>query len=227
MIINTLLLPFLFSATAFASHAEPLICKIPASPTTCFPAPNEIKLPQEQIEIANQGIAICKAAPEVPENPEQPKDEQKVVRLIDKGGRVHIEAPIENPENNANADPNLKQSDLFNTSWSLISITTDKGEQALPEKHQITLIIDEKGAVSGNAGVNRYFGSMKADGQKISWSPIGSTRKGGPKDLMDAESLFLKSISSTTSYELKDGNVIFSDEATKTKVVMKAAKADE
>jgi heat shock protein HslJ len=116
-----------------------------------------------------------------------------------------------------------KPEDLLKTTWALVSITTDKGEAALPDQHGITLAIDENGRVSGKSGVNRYFGSVSIVKGKLAWSPMGCTMMAGEPEMMAAESLYLKSISQTTTYEIDQGVVTFSDAATKTKVVMKAA----
>jgi len=118
-----------------------------------------------------------------------------------------------------------KPEGLLNTSWTLVSITTDKGEASLPKQHGITLAIDEQGRISGKSGVNQYFGSFTRVKGKISWGQMGSTMMAGPPEKMEAESLYVKSLSQTTAYEIAQDVLTFSDVATKTKVVFKSAKS--
>ena len=48
------------------------------------------------------------------------------------------------------------------------------------------------GKVSGFASINRYFGSVQADGEgNLRWSPLGATRMAGPENLMKQEDAFL------------------------------------
>ena len=49
----------------------------------------------------------------------------------------------------------------------------------------------------------------------------------GPPDKMDAENLYVKSLSQTTTYQIAQDVLTFFDAATKTKVVFKAAKSSE
>ena len=125
--------------------------------------------------------------------------------------------------NEANAGK--KPEDLLKTSWTLVSITTDKGEASLPNQHGITLVIDEQGRISGKSGVNQYFGSVSMVEGKISWGQMGCTEMAGPPERMEAESLYVKSLSQTTTYQIAQNVLTFSDAATKTKVVFKAAKS--
>lgn len=115
--------------------------------------------------------------------------------------------------------------ELLKTSWTLVSITTDKGEAALPKKHGITLAIDENGRITGKSGVNQYFGSFTMVKGKISWGQMGCTEMAGPPERMDAESLYVKSLTQTTTYQIDQDVLTISDAATKTKVVFKAAKS--
>lgn len=65
------------------------------------------------------------------------------------------------------ANTEKKPEDLLKTTWTLVSITTDKGEAPLPDQHGITLVIDEKGRITGKSGVNQYFGSFSIVKGKI------------------------------------------------------------
>lgn len=124
------------------------------------------------------------------------------------------------------ANTGKKPEDLLKTSWTLVSITTDKGEATLPKQHGITLTIDENGRISGKSGVNQYFGSISMVKEKISWGQMGATEMAGPPEKMEAESLYVKSLSQTTTYQIAQDVLTFSDAATKTKVVFKTARID-
>lgn len=47
-------------------------------------------------------------------------------------------------------------------------------------------------SIFGSAGVNRYFAGYKFDGNRIQFSPIGSTMMAGPMDKMELEREYLE-----------------------------------
>lgn len=67
--------------------------------------------------------------------------------------------------------------------------------------------------VSGCSGVNRYFGTATIDGDKIKFSPLGSTMMAGPG--MNYESTYLKTIDKAVSYKLAGGVLELMDKSGK------------
>ncbi|AWV99412.1 META domain-containing protein [Arcticibacterium luteifluviistationis] len=83
------------------------------------------------------------------------------------------------------------------------------------DKHEpLTLNITKDGngySFGGNAVINTYFGSLelisfdeKNQTGKIQTGPIGSTRKGGPENLMNCETRFLTQLDTATDFAFDD-----------------------
>lgn len=73
---------------------------------------------------------------------------------------------------------------------------------------EITLSFDQDGnRYFGNA-VNRYFGTYKLDGNKISFGPAGSTMMMGSEPLMEAETNYLQILPKVQSYHFDGDNLI-------------------
>ena len=83
--------------------------------------------------------------------------------------------------------------------WILQQMTVD-GEviELVGEKPFIQFNADEN-KVTGFASVNRFFGSVKIDGEgRTQWpGPFGSTRMAGPPEQMKQEDAFLKALPRT------------------------------
>lgn len=56
---------------------------------------------------------------------------------------------------------------------------------------------------AGKSAVNRYFGTYKADGGKLTLGPAGVTMMMGPEPLMQAEQNYLQSLAKVVSFERK------------------------
>jgi len=91
------------------------------------------------------------------------------------------------------------------------------GKPASPDADLTATFAD--GRVSGSGGVNRYFGSYKADGDALTVSDIGSTKMAGPGHLMAQESRFFAALAATRSARMADGKLILVDEAGKERLV--------
>lgn len=66
---------------------------------------------------------------------------------------------------------------------------------------------DEK--VTGKAGVNRFFGSSKLAGDKLSFGRMGTTRMAGPQPNMDQERRFLKALGKVHSFKLDEKDLLY------------------
>jgi len=94
---------------------------------------------------------------------------------------------------------------LENTDWVLESYGQVEKLQSVLKDTEITALFDSaKSQVAGSAGVNRYFGSYKLDGSKLTVpGPIGSTKMAGPQPAMDQESEYLATLQAAESYKIE------------------------
>lgn len=113
-----------------------------------------------------------------------------------------------------------EQPSLAGTSWTLVSWAETI---AIPADIIITAAFDET-KVSGNSGVNSYFGQYRRDGDgSFSAGPIGSTMMAGPQDAMDAEAAFVKRLEAAASYAVTGDRLVLRDADGKDSLVFTAA----
>ncbi len=89
-----------------------------------------------------------------------------------------------------------------------------------PDNTPITGIINIEitdSNISGNSGVNNYFGSITIgpDGKCII-SNLGSTKMAGPANLMTQEQQYYNTLKNVTGYKIIDGNLVMTDSDGKT-----------
>lgn len=58
--------------------------------------------------------------------------------------------------------------------------------------HRATVTFKDDGTLNGFAGVNRFFGKYKLDGDKITFAQMGATKMAGPPAAMRFEDKFLQ-----------------------------------
>lgn len=92
---------------------------------------------------------------------------------------------------------------LAGSEWAL----KDLGGAPVPADFKATLSIGPLGAVSGNAGVNRFNGSIRGGGKTLKAGPFITTRKAGPPELMALEAKYLKALEAATKFELAGGSL--------------------
>lgn len=83
-----------------------------------------------------------------------------------------------------------------------------------PYKNTDITIMFSGNSFSGFAGVNSYFGNIETKNNQIVINNIGRTRMAGPKNLMDTEEKYLKSLNASTKInvinkELRIGDLKF------------------
>ncbi len=87
-------------------------------------------------------------------------------------------------------------SDSFGSGeWQLVTL---KGKAA-PSEPLLVLKFQQNG-VSGFAGVNRFQGSYKLEGESLTFGPLAATRMAGPPELMQLESSFLQMMAEVRAY---------------------------
>ena len=91
-------------------------------------------------------------------------------------------------------------------SWTLTTIESQPLPDPLPPGlRPITLTIDSDGAVSGNAGINRYSGSIDTgawENREIVFGPLAVTRMAGPPAAMSIESAYLGLLDAVRAFEV-------------------------
>jgi heat shock protein HslJ len=76
------------------------------------------------------------------------------------------------------------------------------GERPLIDRSHLTITLGDDGRAYGNAGCNHWFAGYQLDGDKLSFSAAGSTRKMCAEALMEQEARFLDSLSKVQRWDL-------------------------
>jgi heat shock protein HslJ len=77
---------------------------------------------------------------------------------------------------------------------------------------QTDFTVHEDGAVAASLGCNRMGGTVKIDGDRLSFSPFFATKKACAPALMDAEIKFGAAIEAAKAFKLVDGRLLLLDE---------------
>lgn len=93
---------------------------------------------------------------------------------------------------------------LPGTHWTATMVNDGRqGVTSLVEGTAITLSFGEDGRISGSAGCNRYMASYTLDGESITISPPGTTRRYcDGKGVMDQEAAYVKMLEQAATYHL-------------------------
>ncbi len=87
--------------------------------------------------------------------------------------------------------------------WTLVLLNDEK------IIGNITLLFDEKNKkITGSGGINRYFGSVYIDKNKVEVGILGTTFMAGEENLMNQESTYLEILSNISSYEIIEGKLL-------------------
>jgi heat shock protein HslJ len=88
---------------------------------------------------------------------------------------------------------------LRGTSWLL----EDLAGAGVVDRVQATLAFADDGSVSGNASCNQFRGTLRVDGDAISFGPLVTTRKACNEAVMQQEQRYLDALRETTRFEIK------------------------
>ncbi len=95
-----------------------------------------------------------------------------------------------------------------------------------PNGAEITLGFDgQESRFFGRAPINRYFGTYKTEGNKLSFGAVGSTMMAGPEHLLAAERDYLQFLHQITTYRLDNNLLILSKENGESLVFERVGKA--
>ena len=89
---------------------------------------------------------------------------------------------------------------LKNTKWKLVEM----GQTSFPEKEREIKISFAENKISGNSGINNYFGNCEIKNDSIKIGPVGSTKIAGPENLMKIEREFLKLLENSKKIKLSN-----------------------
>lgn len=103
--------------------------------------------------------------------------------------------------------PQNPPQDLAGTGW----LAEDIDGQGVLDDLQTTLSFESDEQVSGNAGCNRYFGSVSISGAALSFGPLGATRMACPDAVSDQEDRFLDALTKVVGFSFADGKLLLSD----------------
>ena len=76
------------------------------------------------------------------------------------------------------------------------------GERPLIDSSHLTIVLGEDGRAYGNAGCNHWFASYQLDGDRLSFTQAGSTRKMCAPALMEQETRFLQSLATIERWDI-------------------------
>ena len=117
------------------------------------------------------------------------------------------------PEQSMQALSKKTLSEVCTTQWTVTALNTPDGSYPLASIRP-TFDCEPGGRISGNAGVNRYFGTfvMLSNGV-IEWpsSHIGSTMMAGAAELMQQERAYLVALTKTNHIALLDNKLVLSN----------------
>ncbi len=96
---------------------------------------------------------------------------------------------------------------LAGVDWKVTSFNNNRhAVVGVIGESRLTLAFKD-GQVSGSAGCNNFHGSYSADGGKIQFGPLATTRRACAEDLMNQEKEFLAALASAVTWKI-DGNVL-------------------
>jgi heat shock protein HslJ len=109
--------------------------------------------------------------------------------------------------------------------WTLQSMTLDGETLDVPEP-QPTLLLEPDQTLSGQAFINRYFGSFRiGDNGRIRWpAPIGATRMAGNFNLLRREIQYLKALPLTEWMAVRDSRLILTSSDAQTRLLYAPAQ---
>lgn len=86
-----------------------------------------------------------------------------------------------------------------------------------------TLTIAQDGRVSGNGGCNQFFATAAIDGDKLSFSEIGSTFMACEEPMMSVEKAYFAALGATAGYRIEEGQLLLLDAQGQTTVALAAS----
>ena len=112
----------------------------------------------------------------------------------------------------ANSEKSSASPPLPTGSWTLTTIENQPLTNPLPPGlRPITLTISDAGDVSGNAGINRYSGTVDTgawENREIVFGPLAVSRMAGPPAAMTAEAAYLGALDAVRTFRVEGGSLV-------------------
>ena len=104
-------------------------------------------------------------------------------------------------------DSDEKAAEVYGRSWVAEELV---GQPAAPGVES-SLVVAADGKVSGNAGCNRYFGSVILSGEAMSFGNLGTTKMACDEPALSQEARLLRALDGTRGYRVQDGALLLLD----------------
>lgn len=98
---------------------------------------------------------------------------------------------------------------LIGSEW----LAEDIDNRGVLDRLQSRLSFSTADQVSGFGGCNQFSGKAELDGSKVSFGPLGATRKMCDPSVMDQEDRFMKALARVRSARSENGLLYLMDEA--------------
>ena len=111
--------------------------------------------------------------------------------------------------------------------WEVRGVRIGDGVVSSATDPERTITFTADGQVSGSAGVNRFSGTARLDGDRLTIGPLRMTRMAGSPEAMDAESAFLRAFDEVVAVRLDgdDLTLLDADGGTQVRLVRRSAAA--
>jgi heat shock protein HslJ len=103
-------------------------------------------------------------------------------------------------------------------SWAVRAVRIGDGVVSSAGDPDRTMTFTADGQVSGQAGVNRFDGTARVDGDRITIGPLRTTRMSGSPEAMDAEAAFLRALEDVVGVRLEGDELSLLDADGETQV---------
>ena len=108
------------------------------------------------------------------------------------------------PDSSAKSNLQMAQAPTIEGSWKLANMTAGSSPMPMLPVSPVPTVEFANGKISGSGGCNRFMGSFKTDGSKMSVSPLASTFKACEEGVMQQEMRFLQGLQGAERYEVND-----------------------
>ena len=97
------------------------------------------------------------------------------------------------------------EASLEGAAWSVTGYNNGRQAVVSPLLHTELTLAFRDGALSGSSGCNRYTGTYKREGERLTIGPLASTRKACPgQDVMQQEQQFLAALQGVATWSIRD-----------------------
>lgn len=100
---------------------------------------------------------------------------------------------------------------VIGKNWQLTALTDGDKTLTPTAPAQPSATFTEDGKINGLSGCNTYFGTYSQNADKLTFSPLGATRKMCINGAMEIEAAFNAATAQIAGWQLSDGNLVLRD----------------